>query len=386
MRAGTSEGLRQANLSTMLTILFRQGPLSRATLARLSGRNRSTIGSLVGDLVAMGLAEEHDPVPAGQVGRPSPVVVLRADVAAVAVNPEIDVLTVALVGLDQTVLATRRHTHDHIPTAREVVATTAAIVGELRHEFPDVCILGAGGAIPGQVRTSDGVVRNAPHLRWVDEPFAAMLAEATGLPVTVANDASLGALAEHDFGAGRGRSDVLYVNGGASGIGGGIVLDGQPMRGAYGYAGEFGHIRVSSSSLPDSAGIPGTLEAMVTRAALLDVLGLNAAEAERLGAALLADRRPAVREVVHQQLAYLAVGLAASANVLNPEIIVLGGFLASLLACDPQRLRDEVARLALPPSMEGVDIVPSALGDALLSVGAAYLAFTPLLADPVAMG
>ncbi|MCL2465138.1 MAG: ROK family protein, partial [Micrococcales bacterium] len=349
MRAGTPEGLRQANLSIVLAILFRQGPSSRATLARLTSRNRSTIGSLVGDLVAMGLAEEHEPVSGGQVGRPSPVVTLRPDVAALAVNPEIDVLTVSLVGLDGTVLATRRHTHDHIPTAREVVSASAAILDDLRNELPDVSIVGAGGAIPGQVRTSDGVVRNAPHLRWVDEPFAAMLADATGLPVSIANDASLGALAEHDFGAGRGKSTVLYVNGGASGIGGGIVIGDQPMRGAHGYAGEVGHVRVSNSTLVDSAGIPGTLEAMVMRAELLDVLSL-AADSDGLDAALRADERPGVRKVVRRQLSHLAVGLAASVNVLNPDVIVLGGFLASLLACDPRRLRDEVARLALPPS------------------------------------
>ncbi len=382
MPVGTTEGLRQANLSAVLTLLFRQGPASRAALGRALGRNRSTIGSLVGDLVAMGLAEEHDPVSAGQAGRPSPVVSLRSDVAAVAVNPEIDVLRVALVGLDGTVIAARRHVHERIPSAPEVVDATAALIRGLRDAKPNVRVVGVGGAVPAQVRARDGVIRNAPHLHWVDEPFAAMLAEASGLPVSIANDASLGALAERDFGAGRGKANLLYVNGGASGIGGGVVMAGQPLGGAHGYAGEFGHIRVSGASMLDSAGIPGTLEAMVTRAELLEVLGLSGVDADQLEAALLADRRPVVREVVDRQLIHLATGLAASVNVLNPEVIVLGGFLASLLAYDPEQLRRRVTAAALAPSMEGVDIVPSALGSKLLLIGAASLAFGSLLRDP----
>ena len=382
MPAGTTEGLRNTNLSTVLSLLYRRGPQSRAALARTTGRNRSTIGSLVADLAAMGLVVEGEPELDGQVGRPSPVVFLRQDVTAIAVNPEIDELRLALVGLDGTIQSLQRHKYDRIPTAAEVIRSCAKIIARLRHDAP-VCV-GIGCAVPGQVRARDGVVRNAPHLRWVDEPFGEPLASATGLPVSVANDASLGALAEQDFGAGRGAEHLLYLNGGASGIGGGAVVGGLPLGGTHGYAGEFGHIRVSSASVRDSAGIPGTLEAMVTRAELLDVLGLNQGETDQLETKLLADRSDRVRKVVERQLRHLATGLAAALNVLNPQVVVLGGFLASLLRYDPDYLHRAVETSALAPSMEGVQIVASELGPRLLPIGAASLAFAPLLSAPSA--
>ena len=469
MRHGTSEALRRANLSAVLTLLVRGGPSSRSELARASGRNRSTIGSLVADLVAMGLVAERDPEPAGHAGRPSPVVSLRPDVAAISVYPEIDVLRVTLVGLDGTFLDDRRRDFDHIPAPEEVIAASAALIGECRRAASGVAVVGIGAAIPGQVRALDGVVRTAPHLRWTDVPFGELLGRATGLPVQVANDASLGALAEHDFGAGRiggdgarselagragggdgggselagragereggrasgagsgnvlsgraggreagrasgagsgnvlsgraggreagrgsgvgigGGGPLVYLNGGASGIGGGVVVGGTLLGGAHGYAGELGHARVSSSEVRDSAGIAGTLEAMVTRAELQDVLGLKGADADGLHRALLADRSARVRRVVERQVGHLAHGLATCVSILNPQVIVLGGFLASLLEYDSARLHAAVAEATLRPSVEGVAIVASQLGSRLLPMGAAHLAFGPLLREPAAV-
>jgi len=376
--------MRRANLSTVLTLLYRNGPQSRTALGRASGRNRSTIASLVGDLSAMGLVDEDEPTSDGMVGRPSPVVYIRPDVAAVAVTAEIDELKVALVGLDGTILRVARRTYAQIPSAAATLESCADLIADVRGSAPVVCV-GVGCAIPGQVRSADGVVRNAPHLRWVDAPFAEPLARATGLPVRVANDASLGAFAEHDFGAGRGADHLLYLNGGASGIGGGAVVAGRPLGGANGYAGEFGHIRVAGAGVRDSAGIAGTLEAMVTRAELLDVLGLEYADVDLLETTLLADRTHRVRAVVERQLGHLATGLAAAVNVLNPQVVVLGGFLASLLRYDPEHLRGAVAEAALGPNAEGVSIVASELGARLLPIGAASMAFASLLANPVAV-
>ena len=96
MPVATTEGVRRSNLATTLGILYRQGPASRAALSKRTGRNRSTIASLVNDLVELGLVVENEPDSMGQVGRPSPVVSIRPEVAAIAVNPEIDALTIGL--------------------------------------------------------------------------------------------------------------------------------------------------------------------------------------------------------------------------------------------------------------------------------------------------
>lgn len=385
IRGGTAEDVRRANLAAILGILYRNGAASRTALSRHTGRNRSTIASLVTDLVDIGLVNERDPDSLGVVGRPSPVVSIRPEVAAIAVNPEIDVLTIGLVGLDGQVRRVIRHEYDRIPTASEVLSITAAVIAGMRLELEALLVAGIGVAVPGQVRTEDGLVRNAPHLDWHDEPFAEPLAEATGYAVQVANDAALGALAEHEFGAGRGKDNLIYVNGGASGIGGGVISAGVPLGGASGYAGELGHVRVSSSAVADSAGIAGTLEAEVTRAELLEALGLTRAEPGQFEAALLADRSERVAAVVARQLGHLGTALAAAINLLNPQVVALGGFLAAIQAYDPERLTRAVAASALSPSLEGVVITPAELGANLLMVGAAGLAFAPLLADPASI-
>lgn len=380
--AGTTEDVRRTNLAAILGILYRDGPASRAVLSKRTGRNRSTIASLVADLVSLGLVSEHDPETLGHVGRPSPVVAVRPEVTAIAVNPEIDMLTIGLVGLDGTVRRVIRHEYDRIPSAAEAVTITASILAGMHVELDSLLVTGIGVAVPGQVRTSDGLVRNAPHLNWHDDPFAEPLAAATGYPVHVANDAALGALAEHEFGAGRDHNNLIYVNDGASGIGAGVITNSTLLGGASGYAGELGHIRVSSSTATDSAGIPGTLEAEVTRAELQHALGLTRPEPGQLETTLLTNHTPHIATIVNRQLTHLGTALAAAINLFNPEIIALGGFLAAIHSYNPQALRHHIATSALTPNIETVQITPAALGSDLLMVGAASLAFRKLLADP----
>jgi predicted NBD/HSP70 family sugar kinase len=363
--------------------VHRDGEVSRSQLTRLTGLNRSTIASLVGELAELGLAVERDPGATNQVGRPSMMVAASDRVVALAVNPEIDALTIAVVGLGGTVHRRIRSAVASSPSADEVVALTVDTLERMRDELGSAFrFVGIGVAVPGLVRARDGLVRHAPHLGWNDEPLADMLEAATGLPVFAANDASTGAMAERHFGAGRGITDLIYLNGGASGIGGGLIVGGAAAGGAGGYAGEFGHTRVASSEATDSAGIAGTLEAEVTRSALLELLDVARSDPDDVERALLASTSPQVRAEVNRQLDHLAVALAGAINILNPELVILGGFLAALHAVDPERLRAAVGRLTLPASFDAVRICPAELGSNLLMIGAAELVFERLLDDP----
>ena len=385
MRKGTSEDVRRENLAAVLRALMVGGPMSRADLGRLTGRNRSTVASLVSDLAGMGLVDEFDPVTDGTVGRPSHGVALSSTVAAFAVHPEVDALTVAIVGLDARVRRKVRHEFDQIPSMSDVVHLATTVMDAMGAEESGFRVIGIGVAVPGLVRSGDGLVRDAPHLQWHEVPLGAALAEATSLPVHVANDAQLGALAERDYGAGRGVSNFVYLNGGASGIGGAIVAGGDLLRGAYGYAGELGHTPVSGSAAVDTVGIAGSLEAEVTREELLTLLGADHMDPEAFEAALMADRSEAITTAVARQQIHLATALGTVINVLNPERILLGGFLASLLAYDPQGLHSALQTRALAPAMEGVEIVSAQLGANLLLVGAAHRALEPLVDDPASL-
>ena len=392
MRGTNHDDVRRRNLAGILRHVHRNGPTSRAALTRITGLNRSTISALVAELVQLGVVTERQPDATRQVGRPSPVVEVNARVAALAVHPEIDAVTVGLVGLGGVVHWRIRCPVAHSPSAFEVVELAAAVMRDRSVELAtEVDVVGVGVAVPGLVRTSAGVVRRAPHLGWVDEPFAERLAAACGHRVVAANDASLGALAERYFGAGQGLSDLIYLNGGSSGIGGGLIVGGRLVGGHAGYAGEFGHTRVSESDAADSAGFRGTLEAEVTRSGLLDALGLAATglattDADELERALLASDAPQVRAEVIRQLDYLAVALAGAINLLNPQLVVLGGFLAALRAADPERLSAAVEALTLPEALAEVKIESAQLGSDLLMIGAAELAFANVLADPQSFG
>ena len=377
-RTGTTEQLRRANLSQVLEVLHQQGPTARAELTRVVGISRSTMAGLVAELEELGLAAETEPASSTRAGRPSGVVRPADDVVAVSVNPEVDAVHVGLVGFGGRVF---KHARIETPDTRisSVVALAAATIrGMLADDPPRYRVLGVGLAIPGQVRLSDGVVRQATHMGWTEEPVADLLSTATGLPAWAANAATLAMRAESQFGAGRGVRDLVYLIGGASGIGGGVILDGRLLTGTGGYAGEFGHTVVRPGGIPCHCGGWGCLEAEVDQDTLLDAVGLTRAEAGLLADRLAASTDPAVATLVEEKSALLAIAVRNALNILNPEAVVLSGFLSALHRASARDLTEG----AVASSREAVEVRDAALGAEQLMIGAAELVFGALLRDP----
>ncbi|MBN9177653.1 MAG: ROK family transcriptional regulator [Microbacterium sp.] len=386
---GTVEGVRRANLSRVLRLVHENGPLSRAQLTDATGLNRSTVGALVGDLASSGLVAETAPDVHHRVGRPSPNVAAAPEIVAIAVNPEVDALTIAAIGLDRRIVRRDRTELPNLTTAEQVVSMTAERIARWRDDELAGCrIIGVGIAVPGLVRSADGLVRRAPHLDWTDEPLRDRMMAATQLPTAIDNDATLGALAEHLYGAARGVDDVIYLNGGASGIGGGLVIDGRLVRGSGGYAGEIGQNRPGIALPADRrSGAQGTVEDEVSRARLLAAIGLHGADEPALAGAIAAslgtDSAADVAAEVERQRRILATTLANAVNVLNPSVVVLGGFLATLFEQDAEGLLTAVAAQTMPANAEDLVLRSAALGEDRLLVGAAEIAFAQLLDDPV---
>ena len=382
----TRENLRQHNLGVVLSVLHAKGAVPRSHLTTISGLNRSTISDLVGELSGLGLVTESEGQVDGSIGRPSHIVQPCSDVVALAVNPDTDATTVGAVTLDGRVLRQIRRFTRRQNDPRDAVELAAQLISELRSELrPDMRIAGVGVAVPGQVRVADGVVRNAPHLTWVEVPLAQMLSDATGLAVRLANDGACVCTAENQYGAGRGSTHVVLIYAGYGGIGGGAVIDGRLLHGATGYAGEFGHVQITSDKIADYSGMRGTLEALIRRDDLLEVFRLDAATDEELEFEILTTKDAKAMRLLHRQAEMLGHGIGALATVFNPDTVILGGFLSALRKFDSGGLLAALRTSSLAAANERLVIADCALGSSAVLVGAAEFAFAPLLDNPAAV-
>lgn len=377
------DNIRQHNLSLVLRLLHQSGSVARSQLTSATGLNRSTISDLVSELGILGLVVESEAVSVGGVGRPSYTVSPSNKVVAFAVNPEIDATTVAAIGLDGTVIHKDRFPTQALPQPDKAAKIAAEQIQKLRTKLPaKTKIAGIGVAIPGQVRVADGVVRLAPHLNWVEAPFGSMLNQLTGLPVSVDNDASLASLAERTYGGARGALNSVSLFAGSGGIGGGVIVNGQQLRGAAGYGGEIGHMVISSAVAKDYSGISGTLEAVVRRDDLLDAFKLFSATDEELHKEVISTKDTKAIKLLNRQSDALGIAIANLANIFNPEFVILAGFLDSIFCHDKDRLIGAVRKSSLSSNNERLVIRSSELGSSATLIGAAEIAFATLLSEP----
>ncbi len=409
--------VRRHNLSLLLQHLHLTGAMRRAELTDLTGLNRSTVAGLVAELAALGAVTEENsridsrletaPAKIGKAagkagskaGRPSPVVrpcpetvqVLAADVA-------VGRASVALVGLGGSVVARHEaHVEDGSPAgiARLLARTGAGLLADPR---AGLRVVGFGVSVPGVVRQVDGNVRFAPNLGWEDQPLGELLvaelaaAGVRGLPVQVGNDGDLGALAEHRRGVARSADHLVFVEG-EVGVGCGVIIAGRPLSGVGGYAGELGHMTVRPDGRRCRCGARGCWETEIGTEAIARALGIAEADNDAVIALLRAASDPGAGPAMAAQMAldlrevaeYLGLGLANVVNLLNPELVVLGGVLRELYPIVSGHVHRTLAGTALRAPMESVELaVPELGGDAVL-IGAAEFALQATLADPVAV-
>jgi len=384
-----SETVRRANLGAIVRELHAHGSLSRSELVARTGLTRSAIRSLVGELVHAGLAAEGPATRLGTPGRPSPVVRLVAGSAVVvALDIAVDSLAAAIVGLGGRTLARvrieRSREHSSVDEiAADLTGLARTVLGRRPAAEP---VVGIGVAVVGVVRRSDGVVSMAPNLGWRDIPLGDRLARALDLsvPISVANEADLGTLAELRRGAAVGADDLVYISG-EVGVGGGVIVGGRPLTGVAGYAGEVGHMPVNPQGAPCRCGSVGCWETEVGEDALLVRAGLMPGGGR---AAVDAVLREAAAGSATAQAAFdhvgtwLGLGLASLVNLLNPQLIVLGGRFGRMYPFVTRALHAELDRRTLPAARSLVTVIPTSLGVDAPLLGAAELALEPLLADP----
>ncbi len=384
-----SETVHRANLSAIVRELHTHGPRSRSELVARTGLTRSTIRALIGELGAAGLVGEERAVPLGTPGRPSPMVCLNPTGAVVlALEIAIDSLAVALVGLGGEVLDRVRidRPRGH-STVDEIVRDLAELTAVVRGRTAAArALIGVGVAIVGVVRRPDGLVSMAPNLGWRDVPLGEPLARVlhTPVPISVANEADLGALAEFQRGAALGADNMLFISG-EVGVGGGLIVDGQPLTGVAGYGGEVGHMPVNPEGFPCRCGSVGCWETEVGAGALLRRAGRPSGGGRADVDAVLREAEagsPAALAALEETGRWLGLGLAGLVNVFNPRLVLLGGLFGRIHPLVAATVERELDRRALPAPRRLVRVLAATLGADAPLLGAAELAFEPLLADP----
>lgn len=281
------------------------------------------------------------------------------------------------------------------PTPADDEAATLSAMVELARSLltPDVIAVGVGAA--GMIDSKDGVLGFAPNLAWRNLPIAERMRDALGLPCQVDNDASMAAYGEFRFGAGRGYRHLLLVTVG-TGLGGGIVSDGRLFRGANGFASEIGHIIVEPGGPLCGCGNHGCWE-QVAAGRAIDRMGREEArEHEHSILRRLAGGDPdevtgelvtqaamqgddAAKRILAEAGRRLGQGIAGLVNVLDPQVVVVGGgaIVAGDLLLDPARA-EFLDAVEGPEYRPRVPIVPAELGNDAGAVGAATLALEEL--------
>lgn len=363
--------VRATNLAVVLRFVREHAPCSRADIAASTGLNKATVSSLVADLIDRRLVRETG-LTENRVGRPATMLVLDGSPYA-AIGLEINVDSVTAVAVDlagERLLSWRRAFPGSVAG---VAAIVRRVAGRMAKE--DRQILGLTVAVPGLV-DEHGVVRVAPDLGWRDTDVSGDLAKALrdpGFPIQADNDANLAALAELRFGPHGGVSDLVYLTG-ELGVGAGIILDGRLRRGGRGYSGEIGHIQIDPRGPACRCGRTGCLQAVAGIAALLEDASPAPAEVEfeidevvrraRAGdAATLALLAGVGRD--------LGRGVSLLANLLNPQVVVLGGYYVPLAPWLLPAVTAEVAGRTIAPEAGGCQVVTSSLGYDAAALGGA---------------
>jgi predicted NBD/HSP70 family sugar kinase len=389
----TQEEVRRQNLGALLRYVHLHGATSRAELTARLGLNRSTIGALTADLAGAGLVVEELPRGLGRAGRPSLVVRPEPGVYVFALVVEVDRLVAARIGLGGTILdrrQARRPPCAHAPAT--VVAPLVDLVRDMQRAIPSRArYVGSGAAVSAMVRGDDGLVRLVENVDWIDEPLGAALGPVLGAEpaVAVRNSADLSALAEHVRGAAVGCDNVVYVTGDA-GIGGGIIAGGHLVTGRGGHGGEVGHMVVNPAGRPCGCGSHGCWETEIGEHALLraarrDLDGKpNGRDTVRAVVEAAAHGDQTAQAAIRQIADWLGFGVANLVNIFNPDMVIFGGTLCELYIAGAAQVRSRLNRNALAAHRAHVRLRTPTLGEDVALLGAAELAFTPLLRNPLA--
>ncbi len=393
--------VRPHNRRLLLQILRMRGELSRAELAAQSGLSPAAVSNVIAELIESGLVQELAAAPQkkGKLGRPGMLVSLaREKKAVLAVQIGAGVLQVGVCDLEANVLASESSRFALSSTGEQVLASA---VGMLKRSIEssgmtmdDVLGIGVGAA--GLVDHEQRVNLSSPNLGWTNVAMADYLEDAFDRPAVVDHNVRAMAMGETSYGLGRGLESLafIYIR---TGVGAGLVLGGSAYRGGTHGAVEFGHIRVVPGGKTCNCGGQGCLETVASDQIIKEKVlaaGLIPDSAAASSTAWIdefigsvASGNPQAVAIRDELVEHLARALLAVINLLNPQMIVLGGLLADLgdVIVDP--LRTVLPPQVLPIIRDGIRIERTSFGAHAGLIGAATVALGHFVfGTPLAFG
>ena len=367
-------------------IRFSPSGISRIELSRELGLTRAAVSAIVGDLIKAGLVRETN----GQFSRGRRAIALEINPqGGLVVGVDIGATHVTLVLADYLA-----HVMDEVEASLDIFQGPQVCLpfvdqflrswlNELGVNLAQITAIGVG--VPGPIVTDAGMVSGPPIMPgWDLFPIREWLEKAWGCPVTLGNDAEFGALGEWAFGAGRGVDNLVYIKVG-TGIGAGLLIDGQIYRGTTGCAGEIGHVTIEENGPLCTCGNRGCLEALAGGRAIAQ----KAIFAIKAGARTTLSELPSVeaisamdviaaarkgdhlsQKLVQEAGYYLGTALANLINLFNPTKIVIGGGVAQVgdLLLDP--VRKVAKQRSLKVASQAVTITSAVLGKRSSAMGA----------------
>ena len=371
--------IRHLNEIDALNALFRKGGMSRAELARTIGLNRSSTGNIVASLMSAGLVVEAPettrPGDEKRTGRPGIEVRLSPDGAFVTgVEIGVDRLSAVVIDLSAAIVRQKSVPFDSSSVPPEVViAKAAALAASVLPTVEESRLKGVCVTLPALL-DHDGVARNAHVLGWRNTPVTGMFREFLPFPldVTSENDANAFAIGEIYNGNFGWSNTSLFLNI-ENGVGGAIIVGGRLFRGAYGFAGEFGHLTIERNGRPTKRGTAGELETLIGKDTILgryEEVG-GQPDLDRFMAALARGDEPA-RRLAEAWADDLSYGLAQLVKVLDPDLVVLGGSVAPLYSFVAERVQENLDSMLIP-GLPQPKVELSTLGPSGAAAGAACI-------------
>ncbi|MEV0404450.1 ROK family transcriptional regulator [Actinoallomurus sp. NPDC050550] len=364
---------RRRTHDQVLAVLAEHGVVTRADLSRLTGLSRSAVGTAVASLLAEGLITEETTADSGTAGRgrrPTVIALRRRPGIVLALDFGHSHVTAAIATTTGRLLAESSTTLDVDSRPERALDAAATLAREILRttDHTESEIVGIAAGIPGPLDIRTQVVR-APTIlsEWIGLSPAEELGRRFGHPVSVANDADMGARGEHTFGAARTVDDFLYVKA-SHGIGAGLVLAGRTYPGSTGISGEIGHTRLQGATNLCRCGNRGCLETVVSITEVRDQLAhvLSSAtepatEPDALPPLAELAAQPAAARVITDAGRTIGMVLADLVNCLNPAAIILGGELSAAGAPLAAGVRESIDRYAQPASAQAVTVQTSRL-------------------------